>query len=73
MDLPVSKGAQELFDLLPHEEIAPEDIRPIFINKSYASNKLYKVIFEEKHLVEPVSSEIFFELQDYYDTPEKYK
>jgi len=69
----VSKGAQEFFDLLPHEEIAPEDIRPLFINKSFASNKLYKVIFKEEHLVEPISSEISFELQDYYETPEKYK
>ena len=69
----VSKGAQELFDILPHEEIAPEDIRALFLNKTFVSNKLYKVVFEEKHLVEPVSSEISFNLQDYYDTPEKYK
>jgi len=69
----VSKGAQELFDLLPHEEIAPEDIRTLFLNKTCVSNKLYKVVFEEKHMVVPVSSENSFELQDYYDCPEKYK
>ena len=69
----VSKGAQELFDLLPHEKLAPSAIRNLYINKSFASNKLYKVIFEEKHLVEPESSGISFNLQDYYDFPEKYK
>ncbi|MCJ7582237.1 MAG: bifunctional lysine ketoglutarate reductase /saccharopine dehydrogenase family protein [Candidatus Aminicenantes bacterium] len=69
----VSKGAQELFDILPHEEIAPEDIRKLFMNKTFMCNQLYKVVFEEKHLVEPVSSEISFNLQDYYDNPEKYK
>ena len=69
----VSKGAQELFDLLPHEEIAPENIRSLFLNKTFVSNKLYKVVFEEKHMVVPVSSENTFKLQDYYDCPEKYK
>jgi len=69
----VSKGAQELFDLLPHEEISPKDIRNLFLNKTFVSNKLYKVVFEEKHMLVPVSSETSFELQDYYDCPEKYK
>lgn len=69
----VSKGAQELFDLLPHEEISPEDIRNLFLNKKFVSNKLYKVVFEEKHMVVPISTENSFELQDYYDCPEKYK
>ncbi len=69
----VSKGAQELFDLLPHEEISPENIRNLFLNKKFVSNKLYKVVFEEKHMVVPISSENSFELQDYYDCPEKYR
>ena len=69
----VSKGAQEVFDLLPHEEITPENIHALFLNKSFVPNTLYKVVFEEKHLVEPISSENSFELQDYYDCPEKYK
>ncbi len=69
----VSKGAQELFDLLPHEVIAPEDIRSLLLSQTFMSNKLYKVVFEEKHMVVPLSSENTFELQDYYDFPEKYK
>lgn len=69
----VSKGAQELFDLLPHEEISPEGIRNLILNKKFVPNKLYKVVFEEKHMVVPISSGNSFELQDYYDCPEKYK
>lgn len=69
----VSKGAQELFDILPHEKISPEGIRNLFLNKKFVSNKLYKVVFEEKHMVVPISSGNSFELQDYYDCPEKYK
>lgn len=69
----VSGGAQEIFNLLPHQKIPPEDITRIFHSPGSAKNPLYKVVFEEKHLVEPVSQGSQFELQDYYDHPEKYR
>jgi alpha-aminoadipic semialdehyde synthase len=36
-------------------------------------HKLYKVVFKEAHLVEPLLPEQPFDLQDYYDSPEKYR
>ena len=69
----VSMGAQEIFDLLPFEKIAPEDIRRVFNDPSKTKHTLYKVVFEEKHLVEPVSPDTGFVLQDYYDHPEKFR
>jgi alpha-aminoadipic semialdehyde synthase len=68
----VSQGAQDIFDLLPFEEVLPEDLGVLIQSKKYTSNKLYKVVFEEKHMVEPKSKNDSFELQDYYDSPEKY-
>ena len=66
----VSKGAQEIIDLLPIKEIKPSEIKSIFKNPS---NKLiYKVVFKEKDMVEPKSSDQKFELYDYYNNPEKY-
>jgi alpha-aminoadipic semialdehyde synthase len=65
----VSKGAQEIFDLLPYREISPDELKNI--NKS-ENKKLLKVVFEEKHLVKPKDSSQMFELQDYYKHPEKY-
>jgi alpha-aminoadipic semialdehyde synthase len=31
-----------------------------------------KVVFKEEHIVRPISEDVTFELQDYYDHPEKY-
>lgn len=69
----VSKGAQEIFDLLPFEEVQPERIVDFIEGKSYSANRVYKVIFKEKQMVKPVSSDQKFDLQDYYDHPQKYK
>lgn len=69
----VSQGAQEIFDLLPHREIAPEDIPRVFNSPGSSKDRLYKVVFEEKHLMEPIAPNSDFDLQDYFDHPEKYK
>lgn len=68
----VSQGAQEIFDLLPFEQIAPEKLLQWIKNGQYASDTLYKVVFEEKHMVTPKDSNSSFDLQDYYSSPEKY-
>ncbi|UCE21475.1 MAG: hypothetical protein JSV46_04445 [Candidatus Aminicenantes bacterium] len=69
----VSQGAQEIFDLLPFEEIPPGKISSLYEEKNYASSKVYKVIFKEEHLVEPREPNGIFKLQDYYDHPQKYR
>jgi len=58
----VSRGAQSLFDLLPHEVVQPEDLH----NLEPRSNLLYKCVFKEEDMVEPRDSSKQFELQDYY-------
>ena len=68
----VSQGAQDIFDLLPCEEIAPGDLAALFAQEP-SLHTLYKVVFKEEHMVEPNSPEDRFELQDYYDHPEKYR
>jgi len=40
-----SKGAQETFDLLPHEEVLPEDLPAQITNGDLPRNLLYKVAF----------------------------
>ncbi len=69
----VSLGAQEIFDLLPFEEIAPEEIDVLFKSENYSGSTAYKVVFKEEHMVEPISSDFPFELQDYYDNPQNYR
>jgi alpha-aminoadipic semialdehyde synthase len=69
----VSKGAQEIFDILPHENIAPEDLAAFMKSTRFSRRKLYKVVFTEQDMVVPVDRKAKFELQDYYEHPEKYR
>jgi len=69
----VSRGAQEIFDLLPFEDIPPGRLRQLFERKEYSDRKIYKVIFREEDMVRPVGRGRLFSLQDYYDHPEGYR
>jgi hypothetical protein len=69
----VFRGADEIMGLLPVEEIEPHELAPVAQGTDPARNKLYKVVFKEEHTVEPISAQDRFELQDYYDRPEKYR
>jgi alpha-aminoadipic semialdehyde synthase len=66
----VSKGVQEILNILPVKYIEPEEIQKIF--KNPISNVIYVVVFKEKDIVKPKSKEQEFDLQDYYAHPEKY-
>jgi len=58
----VSRGAQEIFDILPHKSVNPEDLPRL----TPESNLLYKCVFKEEHMVEPKDPSTKFDLQDYY-------
>jgi alpha-aminoadipic semialdehyde synthase len=69
----VSKGAQHMLDLLPVQEISPDQMSDINSDPQSHSNQIYKVVFAEKDMFETVSTNTAFDLQDYYNNPEKYK
>ena len=85
----VSKGAQEMLDLLPVIEIEPEQVATVSAGPDCSAHHLYKVVFKEWHMVEAVvpgagcgcrpgagcgcRPGAGFDLQDYYDHPEKYR
>lgn len=67
----VSKGAQEIFDLLPVKLIMPNELANLKqFSKEELSKNLFKVVFKEEDLVKPKEGK--FQLQDYYDNPERY-
>ncbi len=66
----VSMGAQEIFDLFPFKTVTPDQLQELRTQKNVSNRHLYKVIFQEQDLVKPIAGA--FELQDYYDHPEKY-
>ena len=69
----VSQGAQEIFDLLPFEEIAPGELSAVNPASPAAQEGIFKVVFKEEDMVEPRDAEDSFELQDYYQNPQKYR
>lgn len=69
----VSQGAQEIFDLLPFDQVEPSDLPGIFLGGKTVSNRVYKTVFKEEHMVEPLEPGRTFNLQDYYEYPEKYR
>ena len=69
----VSQGAQEIFDLFPHEKVAPSEIAAITTSAMTTGEKLYKVVFKEENIVEPLDTAAAFDLQDYYNNPQSYR
>jgi saccharopine dehydrogenase (NAD+, L-lysine-forming) len=67
----VSQGAQEIFDLLPHQEVAPEQLHKL--PKTGNRQKLVKAVFKEEHMVRRKEPKQPFNLQEYYDHPELYE
>jgi len=64
----VSQGAQEVFDVLPVEELEPDDLA-----SADSNHVCYKVVFHERHMVERIDSSQSFDLQEYYKHPDRYR
>ncbi|PID94702.1 MAG: hypothetical protein CSA95_02385 [Bacteroidetes bacterium] len=69
----VSKGAQEILDLLPFEELSPEELLHRDEKTTLSDHKVYKTLFMEKHLSVHKQSPERFDLQDYYQHPQDYE
>lgn len=69
----VSLGAQEMLDDLPVREIKPSELAGITKKTEGAKDTIFKVVFKEEDMVLPKTPGAAFELQDYYDHPEKYE
>lgn len=69
----VSRGAQGILNFLPVIEISPDELLNPGPDTFSSKNHVYKAVFYEQHMVDPVSDDMVFVLQDYYDHPEKYK
>uniref|UniRef100_A0A7C6ED78 Alanine dehydrogenase/pyridine nucleotide transhydrogenase N-terminal domain-containing protein n=1 Tax=candidate division WOR-3 bacterium TaxID=2052148 RepID=A0A7C6ED78_UNCW3 len=74
----VSRGAQEIFDLLPFTEIKPKELGEFFARKDFSKYRVYKTVFYEEDTVARLNQSTgqtlsLFDLKDYYAHPEKYK
>lgn len=69
----VSMGAQEIAHLLPLREITPAQLLELKDQPGLPDNLIYKVVFKENHLSRPRNESDGFDLQDYYQHPDKYE
>lgn len=69
----VSKGAQSIYDLLPTEEIDPDNLEAFYEKGDFRNDVLYKVEFHEIHMFEPRQEGATFDLQEYFNHPQRYK
>lgn len=69
----VSKGAQEILNLLPVEYIKPEELSTLKERNDLSNKKVYAVVFEEKHISKPIDSKKEFVLDEYYNNPELFE
>jgi alpha-aminoadipic semialdehyde synthase len=69
----VSQGAQEILDILPHETVLPCDLPDLFKRPAGSPRTVFKVVFKEEDMVEPLDAARPFDLQDYYRNPENYR
>ena len=68
----VSKGAQEILDLLPTSELEPS---ALFEGDLHAEpgRPIVKVVFREEDTVLPLVNDKIFDLDEYYNHPERYR
>ena len=69
----VSKGAQEIIDLLAVEEVNPVQFRQMQRAKSFDLSTLYKVVIDCDNFVKPINAKDTFGWEDYFSHPQKYK
>ncbi|RMH73939.1 MAG: hypothetical protein D6675_01260 [Gemmatimonadetes bacterium] len=69
----VSQGAQEILEGLPVIEVRPDELAEVYARAKEDTHHVYKVVFYEHDLVEPKVAGVSFDLQDYYQHPEKYR
>jgi alpha-aminoadipic semialdehyde synthase len=69
----VSGGAQQIFDCLPAERIAADAINDWLGQDQGNRHAVYLTIFKERDLVRPKANGAVFNLQEYYNHPERYE
>lgn len=67
----VSQGAQDVFDLLPHEIVEPEDLPKVMARPE--RDRVFKVVFDKPHLARPIEAGRPFVETEYHLHPERFE
>ena len=69
----VSKGAQHLYNLLPTVSLRPDELSAFVARGVFSNHVVYAVEFREEDMFEPVDTGADFQLQEFFDHPERYR
>jgi alpha-aminoadipic semialdehyde synthase len=69
----VSRGAQAILELLPSQQISPAQLLTLTGREASERNVIYKVVFKEEDTVEPINEGQPFNLQEFFQQPERYR
>ncbi|MEW5958904.1 MAG: bifunctional lysine ketoglutarate reductase /saccharopine dehydrogenase family protein [Chloroflexota bacterium] len=69
----VSRGAQAILELLPIRQISPAELPALSEREDLDRNIIYKVVFREEDTVEPLADNQPFDLQEFFQHPERYR
>jgi alpha-aminoadipic semialdehyde synthase len=67
----VSQGALEVLDALGATAVDPDDVPAVFSARS--RTVIYRTVFKEQHLVDPIDRSKAFDLEEYYRHPERFR
>lgn len=65
----VARGAQEIFELLPHKYVTPAELATL----PHDPHVVYGCVVEAKDMVEPIDPSKQFDKRDYYENPHLYR
>ena len=69
----VAQGAQEVLSALPIQVVSPDRLHELLTDNAPDPHTVICTTFREEDLVEPVDADGSFDLQDYYNRPERYR
>lgn len=69
----VSKGAQHLYDVLPSVALRPDELEGFLARGAFSNHVVYRVEFHKEDMFEPVNTGADFQLQEFFDHPERYR
>ena len=69
----VSRGAQAMLDLLPTRQINPGELAALTASDDVDPHLVYKIVFKEENTVTPTDQSRPFDLQEFYQHPDRYR
>jgi saccharopine dehydrogenase (NAD+, L-lysine-forming) len=68
----VGRGVKEMLSELPTIDIQPDEVRRVAQDRGASSRALYRVVFKEEDIVAPNDADAHFDLQEYFQHPDRY-